>query len=93
MSGKSNALCGILTALICFICLYARTDVRGDYKSPTFTVPCTSAPPTMDGTICDDQWKDALSINGLPATDGNVSTRWTPAPQGANLLMEDCFSA
>ena len=51
--------------------------VHGDYKSPTFTVPFAPKPPTIDGTVNDDEWHDALSINAFQTTEGNVSSRPT----------------
>ena len=51
--------------------------VHAEYKAPLFTVPFAAKAPTIDGTIDDDEWRDALSINALQTTDGNVGSRPT----------------
>ena len=78
MRRKPDAVYLSVVALVVFV-MSGRVSaaVREGYKTPLFTIPYASVPPTIDGNIHDDQWQDALSINALQTTEGAVSTRQT----------------
>jgi hypothetical protein len=73
---RGTAVVGAFFALL-VVTSAALADVHADYSTPTFTVPFAAHPPTIDGTIRDEEWKDALSVNALQTTDGNVGSRPT----------------
>src|SRR5580658_4944475 len=78
MPRKSDAVYFTVLALILHAAGGATlAAVRDGYKTPVFLIPFTSQAPTIDGTIRDDEWQHALSINALQTTEGAVSTRQT----------------
>jgi hypothetical protein len=78
MRRKADAVYLGVVALAVFVIVgHTSAAVREGYKTPLFTIPYTSEPPTIDGNIRDDQWQGGLSINALQTTEGAVSTRQT----------------
>src|ERR1039457_4885632 len=67
----------VFLLLIGFCCQSIKAGVRGDYKTPLFTVPFASTAPEIDGVVNDAEWQGALSINAIQTTDGAVSARQT----------------
>ena len=55
----------------------AADGVKGAYKRPTVTVPYAREKPTIDGTIDDDEWRGAESVNALQTTRHQISPRGT----------------
>ncbi len=53
----------------------APTGVADGYQVPTITVPYAWHKPTLDGTVSDDEWRDAVSLNALQTTNHAVSAR------------------
>ena len=73
----SATLCRVVLSTLITIVIsgLASAGVHDDYKTPLFTIPYAATPPTIDGSIDDAQWQNALSINALQTTEGNISSR------------------
>ena len=52
-------------------------NVLDGYKSPRLTVPYATEKPVIDGTINDDEWQHAASLNALQTLRGQVAPRQT----------------
>jgi len=48
-----------------------------DYTTPQLAVPYATEKPVIDGTVNDDEWQQAVSINGLQTLRGKVAPRQT----------------
>jgi len=57
-----NTICR--TALVALLCmsssLTASAETSGDGEPPVVTVPKTDAPPRIDGTLSDGEWRRAF---------------------------------
>ena len=73
---------GLHLYLCCFFlcvtrCGFVSADVRGDYKTPLFTIPFATTAPKIDGIVDGAEWQNALQVNALQTTEAKVSTRQT----------------
>jgi hypothetical protein len=55
----------------------ASPSVWEGYTTPQITVPYAKEKPVIDGTVNDDEWRHAASINGLQTLRGQVAPRQT----------------
>ena len=72
---SSVSICVHLWLIPLFLFSAAAASVHDSYKTPLFTIPFTTHPPTIDGTIDDAEWQSAFSAAALQTTEGAVSTR------------------